>query len=101
MDLGTAIKNIRRSKGIKQNTLAEMCDITPTYLSQIENNVKEPHMSVLKVIAEKLDLPLPVMFFLSLSTDDITPEKREAYKHLVPSINSMISEFFVNTDSIK
>jgi transcriptional regulator with XRE-family HTH domain len=94
MNLGTTIKNFRIQKGIKQNSLAEQCDITQTYLSQIENNVKEPNLSTLKVICKHLGIPVPVLFFLSLDEKDIKPEKRASYKHIEPSIKSMISEFF-------
>lgn len=97
MDLGITIKNIRQQKGIKQIFLAEQCNISQTYLSQLENNVKEPNISTLRTISEKLGLPLPILFFLSLDNDDIKAEKRTAYNHLVPSIKSMISEFFINT----
>jgi XRE family transcriptional regulator, regulator of sulfur utilization len=96
MDLGITIKNIRQQKGIRQNSLAEQCNISQTYLSQLENNVKEPNISTLRTISEKLGLPLPILFFLSMDTDDIKPEKRTAYNHLAPSIKAMISEFFTN-----
>lgn len=98
MDLGITIKNLRQQKGIKQNSLAEQCNISQTYLSQLENNVKEPNISTLRTISEKLGLPLPILFFLSLDIADIKAEKRTAYNHLVPSIKSMISEFFINTE---
>ena len=101
MDLGAAIKTIRQQKGIKQNSLAEKCDITQTYLSQIENNVKEPNISTLRNISEKLGLPLPILFFLSLNEKDISPEKQIAYNHLAPSIKAMISEFFTNASVSK
>jgi transcriptional regulator with XRE-family HTH domain len=94
MDLGNAIKNIRQQKGIKQNSLAEKSGISQTYLSQIENNAKEPNISTLKNICEHLKVPLPVLFFLAIDSNDISPEKRNAFKHLAPSINSMITEFF-------
>jgi transcriptional regulator with XRE-family HTH domain len=94
MDLGTTIKHFRMQKDIKQNALADKCDITQTYLSQIENNVKEPNISTLKIISKNLGIPLPVLFFMSLDENDIKPEKREAFKHIEPAIKSMISEFF-------
>jgi transcriptional regulator with XRE-family HTH domain len=96
MDLGKAIKDIRIQKGIKQNVFAKKCRITQTYLSQIESNAKEPHISVLKKIADNLDVPLPILFFLSLSKEDIKPEKRKAYDMLAPSVKSLINEFFTN-----
>jgi XRE family transcriptional regulator, regulator of sulfur utilization len=97
MDLGATIKKIRQQKGIRQNSLAELSGITPTYLSQIESNQKEPNLSTLRAISEQLGMPLPILFFLSLDTQDVKPEKQIAYNHLAPSIKAMISEFFINT----
>lgn len=94
MDLGLAIKSIRKQKGLKQNQFAELCEITPSYLSQIENNNKEPNLSILKIISNKLETPLPILFFLSLDNDDIKPEKKEAFKMIAPSIKSLVNQFF-------
>lgn len=101
MNLGNTIKSLRQQQGIRQNSLAESCDISQTYLSQIENNAKEPNISTLKIIAKKLSVPLPVLFFLSLDEKDIKPEKRNAYNHLAPSLQSMIAEFFTNISVTK
>ncbi len=94
MELGSAIKNFRIQKGIKQNTLAEKCEISQTYLSQIENNVKEPNLSTLRIISKNLGIPLPVLVFMSLDESDITPQKRASYKHIEASIKSMLTAFF-------
>lgn len=94
MDLGLAIKSIRKQKGLKQNQFAELCDITPSYLSQIENNNKEPNLSILKIISNKLGTPLPILFFLSLDNDDVKPEKKEAFQMIAPSIKSLVNQFF-------
>lgn len=100
MNLGSTIRNIRKSKGFKQNSLAEVCKITQAYLSQIENNSKMPNISTLKVISEKLETPLPVLFFISMEDEDIPEHKREAYSLIAPSVKSLINEFFINTESI-
>ena len=63
MDLGTAIRNIRKQRGQTQIEFASSCGITQTYLSQIENNSKEPNLSILKKISENLEVPLPILFF--------------------------------------
>lgn len=96
MDLGITIKELRKQKGITQSLLAEKSGITQTYLSQIESNDKEPNLSTLRVISEKLDVPLPIIFFLSLDEKDIKPDKFLAYTHLAPSIKAMIKELYVN-----
>lgn len=95
MDLGQTIKSIRKQKGLKQNQFAELCDITQAYLSQIENNLKEPNLSTLKVISDKLETPLPILFFLSLDNKDVKPEKAEAFEMIAPSVKSLVNQFFV------
>jgi transcriptional regulator with XRE-family HTH domain len=94
MNLGTVIKDIRKQKGQTQTEFALTCGITQTYLSQIENNSKEPNLSTLKVISLNLDIPLPILFFMSLNEEDISPEKRKAFEIINPSVKSLINEFF-------
>ncbi|MBK6965342.1 MAG: helix-turn-helix transcriptional regulator [Bacteroidales bacterium] len=94
MDLGNQIKNIRKQKGLTQNEFASLCGITQTYLSQIESNSKEPNLSTLRIISEKLNVPLPILFFQSMTDEDVQPRKREAFKIISPSIKSLVNEFF-------
>ena len=94
MDLGNIIKNIRKQKGLTQNELASLCGITQTYLSQIEGNLKEPNLSTLREISEKLKIPLPILFFLSMTEDDVQPSKRKAFEIVSPSVKSLVNEFF-------
>jgi transcriptional regulator with XRE-family HTH domain len=94
MDLGTVIKNIRKQKGLTQNEFASLCDITQTYLSQIEGNLKEPNLSTLKANSERLNIPLPILFFLSMTEDDVQPNKRKAFGIVSPSVKSLVNEFF-------
>jgi transcriptional regulator with XRE-family HTH domain len=77
MDLGSIIKDIRKQKGQTQNEFASLCGITQTYLSQIESNSKEPNLSTLKTISNNLNIPLPILFFLSMTEEDVQPNKRE------------------------
>lgn len=94
MNLGNTIKEYRIKKGYKQTELADMCDITQAYLSKIESNQKEPTLSILKTISSALKIPLPVLFFLSLTVEDIDLKKQDAFKIIEPSIKGMIQNFF-------
>ena len=94
MDLGNIIKNIRKQKGITQNEFASLCGITQTYLSQIEGNLKEPNLSNLREISEKLKIPLPILFFLLMTEDDVQASKRKAFEIVSPSVKSLVNEFF-------
>ena len=94
MDLGITIKNIRKQKGQTQSEFASICGISQTYLSQIESNQREPNLSTLKIISNELNVPLPILFYLSLNIDDIQQNKREAFEIINPSVKSLVNEFF-------
>lgn len=94
MDLGNIIKSIRKQRGQTQSEFALSCGITQTYLSQIESNLKEPNLSTLKAISENLNIPLPILFFLSMTEDDVQQSKREAFQIVSPSVKSLVNEFF-------
>ena len=94
MNLGVTIKNIRKQKGQTQSEFASACGISQTYLSQIENNQREPNLSTLKIISNELNVPLPILFFLSLNIDNIQQNKREAFEIISPSVKSLVNEFF-------
>jgi XRE family transcriptional regulator, regulator of sulfur utilization len=97
MNLGQSIKNLRKKKGQSQEEFARSCGITQTYLSQIENNLKDPNLSILKIISDKLATPLPILFFLSMTEEDVQEEKRQAFKIISPSVKSLVNEFFTET----
>lgn len=93
MNLGNTIKILRKQKKIKQFELASKADISQTYLSQIENNVKKANNSTLEVIARVLGTPLPVLYFLAADEDDIEPGKRESFKQVSPMIKTLLNNF--------
>lgn len=94
MDLGSVIKKIRQERGQTQIEFAAASGITQTYLSQIESNTKEPNFSTLREISNAINIPLPVLVFLSLNKDDIDAQKRIDFDLLTPKVKDLISEFF-------
>ena len=94
MDIGKVIKEIRTKKNFTQKDISSFCNISVTYLSQIENNKKEPSLSTLESISKFLGVPLPIIFFMGMEENDIPSNKIEFYKYIHPSLNSLVSEFF-------
>ena len=94
MNLGNTIKDLRKSKGIKQAQLAEECSITQSYLSNIEGNKKEPTLTTLQTICKHLGIPLPVVFFLAMDESDVSEEKRDLFKILTPMMKNSLRESF-------
>ncbi|MBP8155867.1 MAG: helix-turn-helix transcriptional regulator [Leadbetterella sp.] len=50
--LGAMIHEARLKKGLTQEQLAEKCGTTKSYISRIENNIKEVRISTLQKIIE-------------------------------------------------
>ena len=90
MNLGETIKLLRKRNGLNQSQLAELCEITVTYLSLIENGKKAPTLSLLKTITNSLQVPLPILLFSALTEEDIPESRKEFFNVIKPSIDSML-----------
>lgn len=98
MNLGKTIKEQRVKRGFTQSEFAEKCNISQAYLSQIEKNQKEPNLSIIKDIAQFLDIPLAILFFLSLEDNDVKESQRDNFKMINRPLKSMVNEFFTKSD---
>lgn len=96
MQIGYKIRELRQKKGFKQVEFAKSCGLSQSYLSLIEKGKKEPTLSILKRVASILEVPTPVLVFLSLDKSDIDDSKKEAYQSLEPSIKELISDVFTS-----
>jgi transcriptional regulator with XRE-family HTH domain len=80
VNLGRAIKMCRSRKGITQTELAKRSGISLAYLSVIEQNKRDPTLSVVESIARSLTVPLNILLFLAADKDELaglTEEVRE------------------------
>ena len=59
--LGALIRAQRTTAGLTLRELAERTSVSNAYLSQIERGLHEPSISVLRAIAEALDVPLETL----------------------------------------
>jgi transcriptional regulator with XRE-family HTH domain len=89
MNLGKAIKIIRKETGLSQTDLAQLSNITQAALSQIENG-KRPGTSTLKKISKALDIPESLIYVIGIEKDDVPVKKRKLYDDLFPVIESLI-----------
>lgn len=89
MNIGIAIRSIRRQLGITQYELAEKCSISQTSLSQIENGIKRPSTRTIKKVCEVLEVPESVIYILGMQETDVPDSRKSVYDMLFPSIKSM------------
>ena len=62
MDLGKKIKQMRNQKGLTQEELADRCELTKGYISQLENNLNSPSIATLTDILSALGSDLSEFF---------------------------------------
>lgn len=60
--LGEHLQRLRKARGMTQERLAELCDLTPEHVSGIERGRRYPSMKTLLRIAEVLRISLPETF---------------------------------------
>lgn len=78
MEIGARIKDIRLSKRLTQRKLADLVNITPSFLCRIEKGNATPSLAIIYSIADALDIPsqdLLANSSISSDTDLSVPEK--------------------------
>jgi len=95
--LGETIRRIRAEKGLSLRELAEMTELTPSFLSQVERDLAEPSITSLRKIADALGAPI---FYFLMENGKPSPVVRKnerkalkmpqshlVYELLVPDLN--------------
>ena len=76
MNLGEKIKRMRLQKGLTQEELADRCELTKGYISQLENNLNSPSIATLTDILAALGSSL-AEFFQEETDEKIVYSKNE------------------------
>lgn len=88
-ELGEAIRAARMRKGLTQEALSELLDITPIHLKNMESSRRKPSVPLLFALMELLDFSVDALVFPerqqggAIHTDGLTREEREAVERLV------------------
>ncbi|WP_053582158.1 helix-turn-helix domain-containing protein [Lysinibacillus contaminans] len=100
-DLGTTLKNIRKSKKITQIALAKKAGVSRTYLSDVENNRYNPSISFIKSVSNGLangDMSVYKEIYNSLMSalgyvDIQTPLEKAAFEYvnMIPLIGTCVT----------
>lgn len=62
MEIGSKIKGLRLAVGLTQEELADRCDLTKGYISQLENDLTSPAISTLEDLLSALGTDLSEFF---------------------------------------
>lgn len=89
------LKYYRKRKGISQQTLAELCDVSSGTIGNIESKVTKPSFDLIIQIAEKLEITPDKLFtmeetnikgFTDRQIDKITSKLQQYYKKETPAL---------------
>ena len=101
MHTGIAIKTVRKELNIPQYKLAIKLGISSGSLSQLEIRIKSPSPKTIETFCEIFDVPLSIVYILSLEEKDISKNMRRKYRMLYPSLRSLTLRMFTSRSIIK
>jgi transcriptional regulator with XRE-family HTH domain len=90
MNIGNAIRKVRKEKGLSQCDVALACNFTQNALSQIEKGHTKPHPSTIKRMANVFGISEPLLYILAIEKEDVPKEREQIYEMLYPSIEALI-----------
>lgn len=82
LQLGAKIRSYRKEQGLSMQTLADLVNITPSMLSQIERDLANPSINTLKLLSNALNIPL-FRFFTNDNSQEDYIVRKENRKHLL------------------
>lgn len=90
MNLGEAIKGIRKVYGVKQKDLAKNAGLSVTALANIEKNLSFPSKETIRRICDALSVPIAFLMVFCLTEDDVPEEKRLAFRYLITPLKMFL-----------
>lgn len=82
MDYKKAFGVIRASKGMSQKELAEVLDVTPSYVSRIEHGERIPSTEMIERLCKRLHIPLTLFMLLGKKYEELD----DIDKHLLDDL---------------
>lgn len=92
MNLGSAIHMCRTRRQLSQTELARLAGCSVSYLSMLENSKRDPTLSMVKSIANGLQVPLEILFFLGAEKGELSGIDRELAGQLAMTALDILNE---------
>lgn len=92
MNIGRAIKLCRTKQGASQGAVARQARCSVSYLSMLENNRRDPTLSTLTRVAQALQVPVGLLFFLASEPEDLEPMDEKTVGTLMQSVLASLAK---------
>ena len=77
MNIGKALKLCRAARELSLEVIAERAGISVSYLSRLENDKREPTVTLISKLAAALGVPVPIVIYLASDDDELTGLDKE------------------------
>ena len=95
MDIGNKIKDLRNKKGLTQEELADRCELSKGFISQLENNVTSPSIATLIDILQCLGTDLK-HFFNDADDEQIVFKEDDFFEKIDTELHNKIEWIIPN-----
>ncbi|MEZ5465728.1 MAG: helix-turn-helix transcriptional regulator [Lysobacteraceae bacterium] len=92
MNVGRAIRLCRTKRGASQGAVARRASCSVSYLSMLENNKRDPTLSTLTRVAQALQIPVGLLFFLASEQEDLGPIDEKTAGKLMQCIHASLAK---------
>lgn len=90
MEIGIAIRLLRKEKKIKQKDLAKSCGISPNAFCNLEKSKSFPHKETLDKICAALNVPVSYLLLYAISGEDVPEDKKRAFNILINEVKKFL-----------
>lgn len=90
MDIGKAIKIIRKQKGISQQDLGNSIGLSANAISQIEVGATFPQKQHIHKICDALKIPVAYLLFFCITDEDLPEETKVTFNALQQPIRNVL-----------
>jgi len=97
MNIGKAIKELRKRQSLSQGALAAKAGMTQAALSQIENG-KRPGKETLKRLSAALGISESLLHLMGLEREDVPEQRSSLYDDIFPVIQDLVAKLATPRD---
>jgi len=94
MNIGKAIKYLRKKHELNQQQLAKEAGLTQTALSQFESGARRPNAQSLKKLTDFFKVPEIVIYMLATEVNDVPDAKKEMFEKIFPNMQNLLISLF-------
>lgn len=88
MDLGQAIRTLRKKQGMTQQQLAEKCGVSHNAISYLETGKAYPPKGTVEKLCAAFGIPQSYLLLASIEEGDVPEEKRVLYRALLEPLRN-------------